>query len=124
MQVWRFGFGRSVSGSTYSEGAALSQKDAVSYWGKIYEVEQESDKDSTMNQNIASDPLSWKGKRIEVNGNLMEGWALEPCSVAKFTMVEITEEAEDEEDEEDEEIEEDEDEDDDDILDQSIGDFQ
>jgi hypothetical protein len=79
----------------------LSQKDAVSYWGKIYEVE----KGLGQENQISTDPTR-DGKRIEVNGNVMDGWALEPCSVARFTMVEITEEDEETDEEDDETLDE------------------
>ncbi|KAL7557192.1 hypothetical protein ACA910_001198 [Epithemia clementina (nom. ined.)] len=38
MQIMRFGFGRSVSGSVYSEGRSLTQDDAKTYWGTIRRV--------------------------------------------------------------------------------------
>jgi hypothetical protein len=92
MSVWRFGFGRSVSGSTYSEGLHLNHQDDVSYWGKIYEV------DGAAEENFIHDePIDWKGTRIEVNGAVMVGIGLEPCSVARFTMIEKTEQDNDEE---------------------------
>lgn len=67
MQVWRFGFGRSISGSTYSEGAQLTQNDDKGYWGQIYEVEE---------------------GRFEVRGMVMLGYGLEPTTIGKFTMIE------------------------------------
>lgn len=104
MTVYRFGFGRSVSGSTFSEGKYLSNQDEVSYWGTIYEVDAAVREDS-----IEDNPLEWKGTRIEVNGAVMVGIGLEPTSVAKFTMIEKTEE-----DAFDEDHDSDDDEDDDD----------
>ncbi len=99
MNVWRFGFGRSVSGSTYSEGPYLSHFDDVSYWGKIYEVDAAVGEDS-----IEDDPAEWKGTRIEINGAVMIGVGLEPCSIARFTMIEKTEDDDDiDEDDEDDE---------------------
>lgn len=98
MSVWRFGFGRSVSGSTFSEGLHLNHQDDVSYWGKIYEVDAAVDENS-----IHDDPCDWKGTRIEVNGAVMLGIGLEPCSIARFTMIEKTEQ-DDDEDEDDEEV--------------------
>mmetsp|Transcript_2078 Transcript_2078/g.2935 ORF Transcript_2078/g.2935 Transcript_2078/m.2935 type:complete len:494 (+) Transcript_2078:75-1556(+) len=102
MQVWRFGFGRSVSGSTYSEGPGLTQKDEVTYWGKIYEVDVSQKEDS-----IEDDPTTWKGAKIEINGSVMQGWGLEPCSVARFTMVEKTEDEVDDDDDDDDDDDED-----------------
>uniref|UniRef100_A0A7S2K7R0 Uncharacterized protein n=1 Tax=Leptocylindrus danicus TaxID=163516 RepID=A0A7S2K7R0_9STRA len=68
MQVWRFGFGRSVSGSTYSEGAQLTQNDDKGYWGTIYEQENTG--------------------RFEVRGMVMLGYGLEPTTIGRFTMIE------------------------------------
>eukprot|EP00816_Leptocylindrus_hargravesii_P011337 CAMPEP_0196802296 /NCGR_PEP_ID=MMETSP1362-20130617/1926_1 /TAXON_ID=163516 /ORGANISM="Leptocylindrus danicus, Strain CCMP1856" /LENGTH=382 /DNA_ID=CAMNT_0042173553 /DNA_START=301 /DNA_END=1449 /DNA_ORIENTATION=- len=68
MQVWRFGFGRSVSGSTYSEGAQLTQNDDKGYWGTIYEQEGTG--------------------RFEVRGMVMLGYGLEPTTIGRFTMIE------------------------------------
>lgn len=96
MSVWRFGFGREVSGSTFSEGSHLTHQDDVSFWGKIYEVDASDRED-----NILDDPKDWKGTKIEINGAVMIGWGLEPCSIARFTMIEKTEEDYTEEDEED-----------------------
>jgi len=100
MSVWRFGFGRSVSGSTFSEGTHLSEKDDVSYWGEIYEVDAAAAEDS-----IEDIPCDWRGTKIEINGAVMMGVGLEPCSVAQFTMIEKTEENgpydDDEEDDDD-----------------------
>jgi len=88
MQVWRFGFGRSVSGSTFSEGSTLSQKDEVTYWGQIYKVNIGELEDEDSVDNV---PLPEKGIRVEINGSVMSGWGLEPCSSARFTMIEKTE---------------------------------
>merc|ERR1719215_2547948 len=68
MQVWRFGFGRSVSGSTYSEGAQLTQNDDKGYWGTIYEQKNTG--------------------RFEVRGMVMLGYGLEPTTIGRFTMIE------------------------------------
>merc|ERR1712110_607588 len=82
MSVWRFGFGREVSGSTFSEGSHLTHQDDVSFWGKIYEIDASDRED-----NILDDPKDWKGTKIEINGAVMIGWGLEPCSIARFTMI-------------------------------------
>ena len=102
MKVWRFGFGRAVSGSTFSEGASLSNKDDVAYWGKIYEVETE-----------AEDDIDGKKTKIEINGSVMYGVDIEPCSVARFTMIE---KSEDDFHEDEDEIDDDEDENNDDFF--------
>ena len=51
---------------------------------------------------IDDNPLEWKGTKIEINGSVMLGVGLEPCSIARFTMIEKTEDDyyDDEEDEE------------------------
>lgn len=77
-----------MSGSTFSEGSTLSQADEVAYWGKIYEVDVGSVDDGRENSAEA------KKTKIEVNGSVMFGVGLEPCSVARFTMIEKTEEDE------------------------------
>lgn len=99
MSVWRFGFGRDVSGSTFSEGSYLSSLDDVSYWGKIYELDVAVEEDS-----IEDDPSAWKGTRIEINGAVMMGVGLEPCSIAQFTMIEKTEDDFDEDEDEIDEL--------------------
>lgn len=86
MSVFRFGFGRNVSGSTFSEGSHLTHQDEVSYWGEINEVDTAKEEDCIMD-----DPCKWKGTKIVINGAVMLGVGLEPCSVARFTMIEKTE---------------------------------
>ena len=76
----------------------------MAYWGKIYEVDGSNEEDS-----IDSDPMEWKGTRIEINGSVMQGVGLEPCSIARFTMIEKTEEDYDFEDDEEEDLEDDDD---------------
>eukprot|EP00574_Skeletonema_japonicum_P005504 CAMPEP_0201724732 /NCGR_PEP_ID=MMETSP0593-20130828/8382_1 /ASSEMBLY_ACC=CAM_ASM_000672 /TAXON_ID=267983 /ORGANISM="Skeletonema japonicum, Strain CCMP2506" /LENGTH=532 /DNA_ID=CAMNT_0048216033 /DNA_START=265 /DNA_END=1863 /DNA_ORIENTATION=- len=93
MMVHRFGWGRSVSGSTFSEGKSLTQDDEKSYWGKIKEVDKQGDADSG------------DSKKVSIKGAVMVGWGLEPCSVGRFKMTEIEDILEDEGDEEEEEEE-------------------
>lgn len=97
MMVSRFGFGRSVSGSTFSEGKSLTQSDEKAYWGTITNVE-DGDKDST-----EDDPSQLDSKKTEINGVVMEGWGLEPEPVAMFKMIEIEDTLEEEDDEEEDE---------------------
>jgi hypothetical protein len=124
MQVTRFGFGRSVSGSVYSEGRMLTQEDAKTYWGTIH-IEQQSDvghesKESpeatTTRDEVASPTMTEasndKPERLEVKGSVIMGWGLEPMPVALFIMREVTEldaldYDEDDDDDEDEDEEED-----------------
>lgn len=83
----------------------LTQNDEKGYWGKITEVE------SPNQDNIECDPTHWGGKKIEINGAIMVGWGLEPCSVGRFKMIEIEEDvlADDGEGDIDEETDEEED---------------
>jgi len=111
MQVYRFGFGRSVSGSVYSEGLGLTHNDEKAYWGKISKVQQanEEEKDTTNDQNTPVDSEAQQQEldediiQIEVKGSVLDGWGLEPLPVARFTMVEKTEEDEYDDEDEDEE---------------------
>lgn len=119
MQVIRFGFGRSVSGSVYSEGRMLSHEDAKAYWGTIRNA---SGEDGDNKQTTASDDADTqvvnevgdesqasaeKPLRIEVKGSVLDGWGLEPLPVASFIMRETSSEldmVDDDEEEEDEEM--------------------
>ncbi|KAL7431457.1 hypothetical protein ACHAXH_007134 [Discostella pseudostelligera] len=97
MMVYRFGFGRSVSGSTFSEGTSLTQNDEKGYWGVISEVE---DGGKGSRDGVSSIPAN---KKIEIHGAVMVGWGLEPCSVGRFKMIEIDELLEDDDDDGEEE---------------------
>jgi hypothetical protein len=125
MQVTRFGFGRSISGSVYSEGRMLTQEDAKTYWGTI-RFEQENDDGEQENNESpegiiddestsASTTISEaanddKLERLEVKGSVIMGWGLEPLPVALFIMREVTElDALDYDDEDEDEDDEDED---------------
>ena len=127
MQVWRFGFGRSVSGSVYSEGKCLTHEDAKTYWGTIgpetdvndaksgSEHESNESTGATFNVDdnvdIESDSEA-KSERLEVKGSVLFGWGLEPMPVARFIMRETNATESILEDEEDDEEEEDDDEED------------
>lgn len=116
MEVLRFGFGRDVSGSTFSEGSSLSKEDDVAYWGQIYKI----DSASKENDDVVDGSTSTRSDRakIEINGSVMFGMDLEPCSIARFTMIEKTEEENYEEDDDDDDL------DDLDDLDEGIGSFE
>lgn len=86
IQVYRFGFGRSVSYGTYSEGMSLTQDDEKAYWGKITQV------DTIRKEITGADCPHQAHKKIEIDGAVMVGWGLEPCSVGRFKMIEIKEE--------------------------------
>jgi hypothetical protein len=130
MQVWRFGFGRSVSGSVYSEGRMLSHEDAKTYWGEIrYEKRQDEEREDVSNagdsgatnrqqqlapeksdlssvdanQGEPPDNKEELSMRLEVNGSVMIGWGIEPTPEARFIMREAaSDDARDEEEDDDE----------------------
>jgi hypothetical protein len=103
MMVSRFGFGRSVSGSTFSEGTSLTQNDEKAFWGKIIEVKDGSgNKDS----HEAGDSSHLGSIKIEVEGSVIVGFGLEPEPIGRFKMIEIDDVLEDDEEEEEEEYEE------------------
>jgi hypothetical protein len=110
MQVIRFGFGRSVSGSVYSEGTMLSHEDIKAYWGTIRKVPYTSTSTTSNNNNTQSinhnnnssaisntefhhDDVSSSSSsssfRIEVDGSVLDGIGLEPIPVARFMLREI-----------------------------------
>jgi hypothetical protein len=64
MMVHRFGWGRSVSGSTFSEGNSLTQDDEKSYWGVIKEVPKSDGADAG------------ESKKVSIKGAVMVGWGL------------------------------------------------
>ena len=115
MTISRFGFGRSVSGSVFSEGRMLSQDDAKSYWGTIrYQSDddngEEEEKESdippfTPQENENGEP----GKKLEVRGSVLFGGSLEPTPVGRFIMRETNDDSDSLFDEEDEEEDEEED---------------
>eukprot|EP00567_Pseudictyota_dubia_P017132 CAMPEP_0197438788 /NCGR_PEP_ID=MMETSP1175-20131217/5684_1 /TAXON_ID=1003142 /ORGANISM="Triceratium dubium, Strain CCMP147" /LENGTH=545 /DNA_ID=CAMNT_0042968585 /DNA_START=236 /DNA_END=1873 /DNA_ORIENTATION=- len=108
MQIFRFGFGRSVSGSTYSEGMGLTSDDVKAYWGRITEIgkgsgDEESDCEESKSKDLSSSEEA-KAKTVEINGSVLDGWGLEPTTVAWFTMIEKTEDMfEEDQDDDDEE---------------------
>ena len=110
--MWRFGFGRSVSGSTFSEGLALTQDDAKVYWGKIgYVGEDDDDNDDTreavpQSKDAGSDKPTKASSRLQVKGSVILGLGLEPQPVARFIMREKEEKGDENDDEEEEEEEE------------------
>lgn len=70
----------------HSEGLSLTQDDERTYWGKIIELES----------------VDRTRKKIEVEGAIMLGTGLEPCSIGRFRMIEMEEEIDYDEDESDE----------------------
>jgi hypothetical protein len=113
LQVWRFGFGRSVSGSTFSEGRMLSHDDAKSYWGRISYVDEISEKDSedhsssVVSTSVGATSDNNLPRRLQVKGTVIVGWGLEPQPVGKFIMreeLEIDDSFDDDEEEMDDSI--------------------
>lgn len=91
MQVLRFGFGRSVSGSTFSEGLGLTHEDQKAYWGRILDVNEAGVDDEGADAKPAPSDESEEPKAVEINGSVLDGLGLEPLPVARFTMIEETE---------------------------------
>jgi len=80
----------------------LTQNDEKSYWGLIEEVAISGGAEG----NIAEDETDAQNKKIQIEGAVMLGWGLEPCSIGRYKMIEMEddmlEEEEDEEEEDDE----------------------
>jgi len=127
MQVILFGFGRSVSGSVFSEGKSLTKDDEKAYWGKIEYVDEESSKDNeestgaetneyydVLNQKSADSKPLKPDRQLIVKGSVLFGYGLEPMPIGKFILAETNSEQIDFFDEEDEEVNDLEDEDDND----------
>jgi len=126
MQVMRFGFGRSVSGSVFSEGRSLSKDDEKAYWGKIkYVNNQDSEADeksegvdshntpissssSSSSSSISEKKLEDSGtkngnedQKLIVKGSVLFGYGLEPLPIALFVLTETNSAEEYDEDEDD-----------------------
>ena len=113
MQVIRFGFGRSVSGSVFSEGKSLTKDDEKAYWGKIeYEdqVDGKDDDDEESDENsITSEARLDKpdaevdaDRRLRVKGSVLFGYGLEPLPIGLFVLSETDSiDLEDDEDDDD-----------------------
>lgn len=127
MQVWRFGFGRSVSGSVFSEGRTLTKEDEKTYWGKICyedELEQEETSPRSSGDEILPDvddtmePPDNSARRLYIKGSVLFGYGLEPQPVGRFIMTET--EGSDEDDLDDDEEDEEEDDDNEDPSDEFL----
>jgi hypothetical protein len=93
MQIWRFGFGRDVSGSTYSEGRMLNQDDAKMYWGRI---EEDAERISAVEEELDGEvgqKMDSKRKRLLVQGSVLVGSGLEPLPVGRFILREMEDES-------------------------------
>ena len=113
-QIWRFGFGRSVSGSVYSEGTHLSKDDEKTYWGRIEYAEDEGNGVDGSKDEGNVDPsatVDKNGKLVVKGSVILGGNGLEPQPIGRFILSERTTNLTEEEEDQDEE----EDDDDDDI---------
>lgn len=95
MQVIRFGFGRSVSGSVFSEGRSLSKDDEKAYWGEI-KYEQGDPKPDNEDNAVASE-TKMEGsveketdRKLIVTGSVLFGYGLEPMPVGLFVLTETS----------------------------------
>ena len=79
----------------------------TAYWGRIIDVhEPPYDGDHATEAKTAS-PITHsrdmdEPKTVEINGSVLDGWGLEPLPVARFTMIEETQEYDDDDDDDDE----------------------
>ena len=71
---------------------SLTQDDERTYWGKITEVGTVQDPDNNNN----SSPI-----KVEIEGAIMLGTGLEPCSIGRFRMIEMEEDIIDSNEEDD-----------------------
>jgi hypothetical protein len=100
MQILRFGFGRSVSGSVFSEGSSLSKEDEKAYWGKI---QYDDDEDVKGDEKVAAiddslhavsehkaelDANDVTRRLVVNNGSVLFGTGIEPLPVGLFVLIE------------------------------------
>jgi len=95
MQISRFGFGRSVSGSVFSEGHMLTHEDAKTYWGSIkYEGDGEENSENKQSDGGSGDDANGNinpaTQRLEIKGTVLFGIGIEPTPVARFMMRETS----------------------------------
>jgi len=127
MQVMRFGFGRSVSGSVFSEGRSLSKDDEKAYWGKIQYANDGSDgkaqKKKKKNSGDAGTETGDKDPKLIVKGSVLFGYGLEPLPIGLFVLTETNtaEEYDLDEDDLDDDSDDDDDDDDDEDDDEDDG---
>lgn len=76
----------------------------TAYWGRIIDINDPPDDGANATEAkgtpTTTDPD--EPKTVEINGSVLDGWGLEPLPVARFTMIEETQEYDEEEDDEDE----------------------
>ena len=96
MQVMRFGFGRSVSGSVFSEGRSLSKDDEKAYWGKIEYLNDQVGEAGEKSDTIMPDGTLGNsgtnnedgGPKMIVKGSVLFGCGLEPMPIGLFVLTE------------------------------------
>jgi len=117
LQVLLFGFGRSVSGSVFSEGGSLTKDDEKTYWGKIEykdnqstegdveSIDAQSGADSTISdpKMDGSDPEKETDRKLIVKGSVLFGYGLEPMPVGQFILAETSSAEDNDFDDEDDE---------------------
>ena len=76
----------------------------TAYWGRIIDINDPPDDGANATEAkgtpTTTDPD--EPKTVEINGSVLDGWGLEPLPVARFTMIEETQEYDEEDDDEDE----------------------
>ena len=84
----------------------------TAYWGRIIDINDQAHDANTTEAKFISPTMDSKDpgdpKTVEINGSVLDGWGLEPIPVARFTMIEETQEydeGEDEDEDEDDEAE-------------------
>lgn len=80
---------------------------STAYWGRIIDINDPSDggastTEATSNPKTTDSKDHDEPKTVEINGSVLDGWGLEPLPVARFTMIEETQEYDDDDDDEDE----------------------
>ena len=81
---------------------------STAYWGRIIDINDPSDGGaSTTEANSIPTTTDSKNhdepKTVEINGSVLDGWGLEPLPVARFTMIEETQEYDDDDDDDEDE---------------------
>jgi len=125
MQINLFGFGRSVTGSVFSEGKSLTKDDEKAYWGEIEYKVTHSTKgrkksiaphvdqySKILDQEMDDSDPEEINRKLMVKGSILFGFGLEPMPVGHFVLAETNAEEEDVFDDEDEEDIDEEDQDD------------
>ena len=83
----------------------------AAYWGRILDVDEALNNTEGTSGNATGPVFAKDGpnkrldeddvKTVEINGSVLDGWGLEPLPVARFTMIEETQEYDDDDDDDD-----------------------